>query len=184
MAKTFYKAVISYKDENEQSKYVVKKSNLLIEAISYSEAEKVAYALFMDEINPTRMPKEWQKTSKVNDFFIKSLNPQDVEDVVIGENDSKGENLQWWFRGKVKIEDGDIKTTSYFYVSGDDLTKASIQLKEFLDKNYTAVDTKIESVILTNINGVYEYNAEVVEYANHLVEEELEKQKEEDAKTE
>lgn len=184
MAKTFFKALISYKDENEQSKFVVKKSNLLIEAISYTEAEKVAYALFFNQINPTRMPEEWQKTNKINDFCIKSLNPQDVEDIVIGENDEKGENLQWWFRGKVQIEDGDTKTTVYFYISGDDLSVASVQLRKFLDDNYTAVDTKIQSVILTNINGVYEYNAELIEEANRLEEEEKEKQSEKDAKGE
>lgn len=177
----YIKASIAYKSENDQAKWVIKKENILIEAISFSEAELIAYQLFLDEINPVRMPKEWQKSERINDFKIVNLAPEQVEETLIGDGDVDGENLAYWFRGKVQLTHDSGKSTIYFYVSGMDFLSATKTLNENLKKNYFAVDWKIQSIILTNVTGIYKYDEEIADRAVKTNEERL-KEIEESAK--
>lgn len=180
MAKEFHKVTISYKDENEMGKIVTKKDSVLIEAISLTEIEKVTYQLFLDEINPVRLPEMRKKSNYENDFRIKGTKSETVEDIIYGEGDSKNYNACKWNRANVVLDYGEGKESVYFYISGDDVVIAGQRLKEELAKNYKACDCTIRSIIDTRILGVFSYDEEVLERANKTYEKIQEEIKEKD----
>lgn len=161
---TFYKACIAFRSETPEGKLITKKENILIEAISFTEAEVLAYQIYLEDINSDdkTLPKDWLKTNRVNDFEIKSLVPQEVEDII-------NENVtEIFFRGRVIIHDGEKKITKYCYIGSENLIDASSDLRSHLSTY--ACDSTIHSVITTNVNGIYKYSPERAERAKETAE--------------
>lgn len=150
MQPTWFEVKLKYEKEIEAQDGRVKKVSevYLIDAVSFTEAEKRMYA-------------EVEKMGQGKNFVIDNIKKSNINEVI------PSESADFWFKVRITIsmiddEAGKKKSSSqYFLVAGEEFKEAFMRLEKELE--YMVIPYTVTSMVLSPILDVYPYEEQAPE---------------------